>query len=339
MAIITPKRYFVVWVIFLTFLFLFITEDTWIPALFLHGKDLNGFGDKDSFVPLDATDSTSRETDTTKNLYVNTHGNDELGSESGGLEHRLPSCIIIGQQKCGTKALLVFLAVHPRIKRNPKKNEYHFFDWFYDKGMEWYKENMPKCLPSDIVIEKSPSYFRSPEAPERVFQMDPDIKLILIVRDPIDRAMSEYLMRLRRSRRPEKFPSFKDMWKNYAKLYDSEFENWLKYFPLNQILIIDGESFVSDPVKELNRVEDFLHIERFFSDNMFVLNEEKGFYCILNNKTGNGKVVETENCLVKNKGTKHPNIPPALLKEMDSYFRPHNEKFYKLAGLRFDWGI
>lgn len=72
-------------------------------------------------------------------------------------------CLIIGVRKCGTRALLEMLNLHPRIQK--AAGEVHFFDRDenYIKGLEWYRKKMPHSFRGQITIEKSPSYFVTPE--------------------------------------------------------------------------------------------------------------------------------------------------------------------------------
>ena len=107
---------------------------------------------------------------------------------------RLPQCIIIGQRKAGTRALLTFLkAIHPDIV-GPTA-ELHFFDTNeeYRRGLGYYRKQMPKSKSNQLTIEKTPRYFRTAGVAERIKQMNDSIKLILIVRDPVKRMISEYL--------------------------------------------------------------------------------------------------------------------------------------------------
>lgn len=71
--------------------------------------------------------------------------------------------LIIGVRKCGTRALLEMLYLHPRIQK--AAGEVHFFDRDenYIKGLDWYRKKMPHSFRGQITIEKSPSYFVTPE--------------------------------------------------------------------------------------------------------------------------------------------------------------------------------
>lgn len=98
----------------------------------------------------------------------------------------------MGVRKCGTRALLEFLDIHPQIRK--VTDELHFFDddEKYNLGLGWYHEQMPLSYSSDVVIEKTPAYFVTELVPERIYAMNASIKIILIVRDPVTRLISDY---------------------------------------------------------------------------------------------------------------------------------------------------
>ncbi len=108
------------------------------------------------------------------------------------VERRLPRLLIIGVRKGGTRALLEMLNLHPAIAMVPA--EVHFFDKVehYERGLDWYREQMPLSRPEQLTVEKSPSYYVTPEVPERVWAMNPAVQLILIVRDPVTRLLSDF---------------------------------------------------------------------------------------------------------------------------------------------------
>ena len=108
------------------------------------------------------------------------------------VQQHLPQLLIIGVRKGGTRALLEMLNLHPSVCMVPV--EVHFFDKSdnYQKGLEWYRSQMPLSRADQLTVEKSPSYFVTPEVPERVWAMNPATKLILIVRDPVVRLLSDF---------------------------------------------------------------------------------------------------------------------------------------------------
>lgn len=80
---------------------------------------------------------------------------------------RLPQAIITGVRKCGTRALLEMLYLHPMVQK--AAGEVHFFDRDenYEKGLEWYRSQMPHSYRGQVTIEKSPSYFVTPEVSKK----------------------------------------------------------------------------------------------------------------------------------------------------------------------------
>lgn len=108
------------------------------------------------------------------------------------LKQSLPQCIIIGVRKAGTRAVLEYLTLNDRIRK--ADNEVHFFDndERYALGLDYYRTQMPFTTRGQIGIEKSPAYFVTSTVPERIRTMNASIKLILIVRDPVTRLISDY---------------------------------------------------------------------------------------------------------------------------------------------------
>ncbi|XP_075950167.1 heparan sulfate glucosamine 3-O-sulfotransferase 3A1-like [Anarhichas minor] len=254
---------------------------------------------------------------------------------------KLPQALIIGVKKGGTRALLEFLRVHPDIRAVGA--EPHFFDRNYDNGLEWYRELMPKTLEGQITMEKTPSYFVTREAPARIADMSRDTKLIVVVRDPVTRAISDYTQTL--SKKPD-IPSFESLtFKNMTTglidtswsaiqigIYAKHLDNWLQYFPMEQILFVSGERLISDPAGELGRVQDFLGLKRIITDKHFYFNQTKGFPC-LKKAEGSSK----PHCLGKTKGRTHPNIDPEVVQRLRDFYRPFNMKFYQMTERFFGW--
>ncbi|XP_028990624.1 heparan sulfate glucosamine 3-O-sulfotransferase 3B1-like [Betta splendens] len=262
-------------------------------------------------------------------------------SALGDGSRKLPQALIVGVKKGGTRALLEFLRVHPDIRAVGA--EPHFFDRHYDNGLQWYRDLMPKTLEGQITMEKTPSYFVTREAPARISAMSRDTKLIVVVRDPVTRAISDYTQTL--SKKPD-IPSFESLtFKNRTTglidtswsavqigIYAKHLDNWLQYFPMEQILFVSGERLISDPAGELGRVQDFLGLKRIITDKHFYFNQTKGFPC-LKKAEGSSK----PHCLGKTKGRTHPNIHPEVVQRLRDFYRPFNMKFYQMTGQFFGW--
>ncbi|XP_075073073.1 heparan sulfate glucosamine 3-O-sulfotransferase 3A1-like [Mixophyes fleayi] len=254
---------------------------------------------------------------------------------------KLPQAILIGVKKGGTRALLEFLRVHPDIRAVGA--EPHFFDRNYDKGLDWYRDLMPRTLDGQITMEKTPSYFVTKETPARISAMSKDAKLIVVVRDPVTRVISDYTQTL--SKRPD-IPTFESLtFRNRTTglidiswsaiqigIYAKHLENWLQYFPMSQILFVSGERLITDPAGELGIVQDFLGLKRIITDKHFYFNKTKGFPC-LKKAEGSSK----PHCLGKTKGRKHPIIDPEVVQRLREFYKPFNMKFYQMTGHDFGW--
>ncbi|KAG7261321.1 hypothetical protein CRUP_030565 [Coryphaenoides rupestris] len=228
-----------------------------------------------------------------------------LSESSSFGSQKVPQAIIIGVKKGGTRALLEFLRVHPKIRALGA--EPHFFDRFYDQGLEWYST-----------------------------------KLIVVVRDPVTRAVSDYTQTL--SKAPG-LPSFRSLAFRNGSLsvdtswsavrigvYAKHLDNWLRYFPLSHFLFVSGERLVSDPAGEVGRVQDFLGLKRVVTNKHFYFNQTKGFPC-LKKPEGSSR----PRCLGKSKGRAHPRIPPEVLRALRDFYRPFNRKFYQMTDQDFGW--
>ncbi|XP_063414327.1 heparan sulfate glucosamine 3-O-sulfotransferase 1-like isoform X3 [Mytilus trossulus] len=258
-------------------------------------------------------------------------------------KHRLPHCIIIGMRKGGTRALLQFLNLHPNIQVSSK--EVHYFDRndHFFQGISWYQKNLPLSYGDQITIEKTPGYFHSDKSPERIFRMNSTIKLILLVRDPIERAMSDHLQLMdKKSKMNQVTTSFEDkvlkdngdVNDDYKPIQRSVYyqfmRHWLRFFQLEQIMIVDGKTLTKNPFEVSQKVESFLGLEHKISKDSFVFDRTKGFFCIKNETTGH-------KCLNRTKGRKHPEVDEEVLVKLKEYFEPYNKIFFEQIGQKFDW--
>lgn len=202
---------------------------------------------------------------------------------------------------------------------------------------------MPKTIEGQITMEKTPSYFVTKEVPARIYAMSKDTKLIVVVRDPVTRAISDYTQT--RSKKPD-IPSFESLtFKNATAgvidatwsalqigMYARHLKRWLQFFPLNQILFVSGERLITDPAGEMAHVQDFLHLRRLVTEKHFHFNPAKGFPC-LKKPASNTK----PHCLGKTKGRTHPNIHPTVVHQLQDFYKPFNKKFYLMTGQDFGW--
>jgi hypothetical protein len=200
----------------------------------------------------------------------------------------LPNFIVIGAQRAGTTSLFNVLSAHPDITPSVVK-EVHFFDLNYDKGLDWYRSHFPyrswKRYPDHHLWgEASPYYLFEPRVPQRIHDVLPDVKLIASLRNPIDRAYSDYQRQVLLGHEKLSFeeaveiemdrisgevdrlvrePAYKSLaYRRHSYLtrgvYSDQLERWLSVFPRKQIHITSAEDFFSDMTTVLNSVTGFL---------------------------------------------------------------------------------
>ncbi len=209
-----------------------------------------------------------------------------------------PDFIVIGYQKTGTTFLYKYLSKHPNIMPASKK-EIHFFNFSFGSGSNYYKAQFPlkiykKYLERKFNIpfktgEASPSYAIHPKAAKRIKELIPNTKLIFILRNPIDRAYSQYHYRKKRGMEELSFEEAIEEDNNRKILLMKQFERdeltiynrkqikfpyisiskyiehltkWYEVFPKEQILILKTEDFNENSQKELNKVCDFIGISK-----------------------------------------------------------------------------
>ncbi len=201
-----------------------------------------------------------------------------------------PNFLILGEAKCGTTSLFNYLVQHPQILPTFKK-EVHFFDLNYHKGKLWYKAHFPTrfAMTGDkITGESSPYYLLHPLAPERVYNLLPEAKLIVMIRDPVERAYSHYQHQVRsglehlsfedaieqestrlndyKSKIKRKALSNSLYFQIYSYLergkYINQLKHWLNWFGFNSMKIIKSEDFFDSPDHNLNEIFDFLGVQQ-----------------------------------------------------------------------------
>lgn len=249
----------------------------------------------------------------------------------------LPSFIIIGGQKCGTTSLFKYLLEHPSVSP-PLKKEPHFFESRYKSNLNWYRLYFPTCFvkskrPDLITGEASTGYIYSPHAPKRIAQSIPQVKLILLLRNPVDRAYSHYNHTVRWGKETLSFKeaivreeerlkvsrarmikdgyySFELHYYSYISrgIYIDQLKNWLLFFKREQILILRSEDLYTNPENIYKKVLDFLELPQ----------------------------KELKNVKPYNSGV-YQDMDTATRQQLINYFKPHNERLYEYLGTDFYW--
>ena len=260
----------------------------------------------------------------------------------------LPDFIIIGAQRGGTTSLYNYLVEHPGIGSASIK-EIHFFDTHhFTQGRGWYRAHFPSSVQKYFVKrvqkldfltgEASPYYLFHPHAPARVAAMLPGVKLIVMLRNPVDRAYSHYYHEV--AGKHEKLSSFEEAidceekrlagelekmqgdahYQSYNHrhfsylargIYFDQLTAWRHSFPKEQLLLLRSEDFYADPGAILKRTLAFLNLPAVEP----------------------GKVQEFK----QYNDTRAPGMQAATRKRLIEYFKPYNARLYDLAGVDFGW--
>jgi len=205
----------------------------------------------------------------------------------------LPDYIIIGTQRAGTTSLYKYLVRHPAIAHALTK-ELRFFDLHYERGFGWYRSRFPSARHRErlrrakdlsmIVGESSPDYLFHPYAPGRIARALPDVKLVVLLRNPVDRAYSHYWHQAARGFEPlgfeeaiereterlagelermledERYVSYERHHHSYLSrgVYVDQLRTWFDLFAREQFLILRSEDLFVDPPAVYRQVLEFL---------------------------------------------------------------------------------
>ncbi|MDQ6660392.1 MAG: sulfotransferase domain-containing protein, partial [Chloroflexota bacterium] len=250
----------------------------------------------------------------------------------------MPDFLIIGTQKGGTTSLYNYLQVHTDITSAVRK-EVHFFDRRFNlnRGLAWYRGHFPTKvekyyaqrfrLQAFLTGEATPEYLFLPHIPKRVAQVLPHVKLIVLLRNPIDRAYSQYqhaVVQGHETRsfeeaiyaqeagiaeertmilQDEDYEPYTYMQHCYLlrSIYIDQLQRWMSLFPREQFLILKSEAFYADPAVALKQVLGFLNVP------ISEAHLRKGEYKPYNNN-------------------QYTSMDPALRDHLITFFEPYNAR-------------
>ncbi len=169
--------------------------------------------------------------------------------------------LIVGCQRCGTTWTAAALRSHPEVYLPTKKQSY-FFDRNYDKGIDWYLQNFSEVEPNQIAVGEVATGYCLPEAIPRMAKHFPEIKLLMVMRNPIDRAYSNYQTR----RIEEGWSSFEDAIESSPDIlkrgeYIDQIEELLKYYSREQILFMLYDDLHEDDSEYLKTILNFIGVD------------------------------------------------------------------------------
>ena len=251
----------------------------------------------------------------------------------------LPDCFVIGVVRSATTSLHHYLGQHPCIGSSAY-DEIGYFDDNYHLGINWYKSLFPTKFARDKIIKKygkfltydvPPFYIYKPIVAKRIFELSPKAKIISNLRNPVDRAYSNYILMLQNGGTTKTFEevvqiSMDKIDKNKSKLNDEVYlvntfdENilargfyadqlkiWFEKFQKKQLLIIPSEDLAQKTDEILSKVFKFLDLP-YFKIKDFTKHNKREYLPMKN---------ETRKLLIE-------------------FYQPHNEKLYSLINQHFD---
>ena len=237
-----------------------------------------------------------------------------------------PEFIIIGAGKCGTTSLYKYLSTHPQILLSNKK-ELRFFDQNFARGREWYLAQFPTICdrPELLTGEASPSYLFLPHVAQRIKNFAPKTKLIVMLRAPVARSISDYYQNQKSGRQNQTLEEAigqeisrlnrqTEQQLSYGggllsqSLYYYKLKRWMKIFPRHQFLILKSENFFAQPATSMQQVYEFLELRN----------------------------IQTDNYQIYNTGS-YPKASEAVEKQLQNFFIIHNQRLEEFLQMDFNW--
>jgi len=174
----------------------------------------------------------------------------------------------IGPQKVGRTWIYECLRQHPEIGC-PTQDRIHYFDMHYHLGREWYARHYKDQESGKVLLDPTPSYIRSPLAPGRIAKENPNAKIIVCVREPIERAFSHYWHEKKKRRHNFRFSEILENYDLYScwlepGFYSVHIGRYLEHFPREQILCQIFDDLEDDPPVFLRQLLEFIDVDPDF---------------------------------------------------------------------------
>lgn len=254
-------------------------------------------------------------------------------------ERMLPGFLLVGAQKAGTSSLFEYITRHPQVLA-PYRKEVHFFDNTWERGEGWYRAFFPPAadagrITGAVTGEASPYYLFDPRVPERAHAMLPEARIIALLRNPVDRAYSQYEHSRRKGLETRSFDAaveeeLRDLPAEVERMrrdphyrsglhqhraylargcYAEQLEGWARWYLRDRILVLRSEDLFSDPIAVYTRVLEFLGLVPFELPRYDVYNSH-GY---------------------------RSRMSPRMRDFLEAYYAPHNERLREWTGGEVTW--
>ena len=249
----------------------------------------------------------------------------------------LPDFLIAGAMKAGTTSLFGYLQQHPQCSPSMKK-EVNYFCRNFSRGMKWYRMHFPRITArtqGSQCFEATPGYIFAPRVPRRVLSELPNVRVVCLLRNPVDRAYSHYQHNVRRGREPLSFAEAiaaepqrlegeverireVDSYQSHSHFhfsylargnYADQLAVWMRHFPADRLLVLQAETLFRQPQQVLDQTHEFLGLDPF--SPVTLGNRYPGRYRVA--------------------------MEGAMRRRLETHYEPHNQRLFRLLGRSFDW--
>jgi hypothetical protein len=250
----------------------------------------------------------------------------------------LPDVVIVGAQRAGTTSCFRYLTQHPQLVK-PIRKEIHYFDRRenFAKGESWYRAHFPTSRKLDslaredskrrFAIEATPEYMFVDYVPTRMAALIPDAKLICVLRNPVDRALSNWKLKGKWGGQFGPFEveieqEFRSLQSRTGPLdgnrpsgllargrYAEQLERLYEHYPRERVYVAHSESLYRDTNVFCRSVFEFLKLPPIAVDAGEIYNQSS-------DRLG---------------------MDPDVRARLQDYFAPHNERLFELLGRDYGW--
>ena len=272
----------------------------------------------------------------------------------------LPNFLIVGAQKCGTSSLYAILKKHPEVNMSDiKEINFFSFDHKFSKGLSYYSNYFKTPAANHkITGEASPGYMNTPGITEKIYQNLPEVKIVIILRDPIKRGYSQYWDNRRHLK--EHLSEDEIIQEYLSTEYDTNskgyfsrgvyikyIKEYLKFFKRDKIHIMIFEDLIKNPKKELSQLYDFLDIDKSSpllklpkpsNSSTIWLNPIYNF--LLKNPNFTKRIHNRERRLFfvgKKKAFKYELPSYKTIKILEGFYKPWNKELEDFLGRKLTW--
>ena len=257
----------------------------------------------------------------------------------------LPNFLIIGYYKSATTSLYDYLVQHENIGKSSRK-EIQYFSFSYWRGINWYRSYFPTFFTKRRIEretgskfctgEASPQYIFHPYSLNRINEVLPNVKLILLLRNPVDRAYSHYIHE--KNRGNESLDSFEEA----IELDDERYEIMFSKFKNNEIKEFNSKLYLSPYIRMGQYISEIKMLFNIFSQKKILIldtNDLDTFPEKIVNKVLNFLDLPSTskiNYLKKNIG-KYPKMNFKTREKLIEYYKPYNLEIKNFLNIKFNW--